>query len=121
MVEVIYRPIRRIVIMECIKYSTVEELLQNLMLAPGQPIILYWAEGVLFIPVPAPITSEFFSRELADGNVYWLSVSFTEMNEYSPKISAEKCPEANVINVSKSPSLSIVARWLKSFAPLKEY
>lgn len=120
MVEVIHRPLQRIVIMECVRYGSPEELLQNLVLAPGQPAVLYWADGVLFIPVPAPMASDFFSRELADGNIYWISVSFTSMEAYQPRISAEKGPEAAVINVSNSPSLMAVARWLKNFKPPKD-
>jgi hypothetical protein len=56
---------------------------------------------------------EFFAEELAKGRIYWTSVSFTLMSEYQDKILVEKGPEASVINVSSSPTLKDVAKWLK--------
>lgn len=113
MVEIIYRPIQQIIILECIKYKSPSELLQSLVLAPGQPVILFWAEDVLFLPTPISPSMEFFAEELAKGRIYWTSVSFTLMPVYQDKILTEKGPEANVINVSSSPTLREVAKWLK--------
>ncbi len=113
MVEIIYRPIQQLIILECIKYKSPSELLQSLILAPGQPAVLFWAEGVLFLPVPLSPSVDFFAEELAKGRIYWTSVSFTLMSEYQDNILVEKGPEARVINVSSSPTLKDVAKWLK--------
>jgi len=113
MVEIIYRPIQQLIILECIKYKSPSELLQSLILAPGQPAVLFWAEGVLFLPVPLSPSVDFFAEELAKGRIYWTSVSFTLMSEYQDSILIEKGPEARVINVSSSPTLKDVAKWLK--------
>ncbi|MEM2910745.1 MAG: hypothetical protein QXO01_06760 [Nitrososphaerota archaeon] len=113
MVEIIYRPIQQLIILECIKYKSPSELLQSLILAPGQPAVLFWAEGVLFLPAPLSPSAEFFAEELTKGRMYWTSISFTLMPGYQDKILIEKGPEASVINVSSSPTLRQVAKWLK--------
>jgi len=112
-VEIIYNPIKSIVILEYIKYSTAEELVKNLLHPPGQPAVLYWAEGVVFFPIPLAANNTKVVEELMSGKIYWMSVSFAPMAVYSPMLSAEKGPEAMVINVSRSQTLSQVARWLK--------
>ncbi len=113
MVEIIYRPIQQLIILECMKYKSLSELLQSLVLAPGQPAVLFWAEDVLFLPTPLSPSMEFFAEELTKGRVYWMSVSFTLMPEYRDKVLVEKGPEVSIINVSSSPTLREVAKWLK--------
>jgi len=98
--------------MEYIKYSSPEELLKNMILPPGQPAVLYWAEGVVFYPVPLLPNNEIVVEELLKGKIYWTIVSFAEMRNYSNMVAAEKGPEAIVINVSKSRILKEVAKWL---------
>jgi len=113
MVNVIYKPIQEVIIMEVIKYNTPEELLRNILLLPGQPAILYWAEEVVFYPVPLMPNTSKIVEELLNGRIYWTFVSFAEMREYSSMVAAEKGPEAVVINVSRSKVLREVASWLK--------
>lgn len=112
-VEIVYSPVKAIVILEYIKYSTAEELIRNLLLPPGQPAVLYWAEGVVFFPIPLAANNTKVVEELMNGRIYWMSVSFAPMTAYTPMLSAEKGPEAMVINVSRSQTLSQVAKWLK--------
>ncbi|MEM4408344.1 MAG: hypothetical protein QXI19_06340 [Candidatus Caldarchaeum sp.] len=113
MVEIVYSPVKTIVIMEYVKYSTAEELIRNLLLPPGQPAVLYWAEGVVFFPTPFAANNTKVVEELMNGRIYWMSVSFAPMTAYTPMLSVEKGPEAMVINVSRSQTLSQVAKWLK--------
>ncbi len=113
MVEIVYNPVKEIVILEYIVYPTAEELIKNMLLPPGQPAVLYWAEGVVFLPIPLAVNNTKVVEELMKGRIYWTSVSFAPMATYSHMLSAEKGPEAMVINVSRSPTLSQVARWLK--------
>ncbi len=113
MVNVTYKPIQEVVIMEYIRYNTPEELLKNIILLPGQPAILYWAEEVVFYPVPLMPNNEKIIEELLNGRVYWTIVSFAEMREYSGMVAAEKGPEAVVINVSRSRVLRSIAKWLR--------
>lgn len=88
-------------------------MIRNMVLAPGQPAVLYWAENVVFLPVPVSLNNEKIVEELLEGRVYWFIVSFAPMPSYTPMLGAEKGPEAMVINVSRSRVLSEVARWLK--------
>jgi len=113
MVEVIYNPVKEVVIMEYIRFPNAEELIKNMILPPGQPAILYWADGVVFLPIPLPTNNAKVVEELMNGRVYWMSVSFAPLSTYTPMLSAEKGPEAMVVNVSRSPTLSHVARWLR--------
>ncbi len=112
MVTITYSPIKEVVIMEYIKYSSPEELVKNMILSPGQPAVLYWAEGVVFYPIPLVPNNERIVDELLKGRIFWSVVSFAAMPSYSTMIAAEKGPEALVINVSRSRVLSEVARWL---------
>ena len=112
MVTVTYNPIKEVVVMEYIRYQSPEELLRNIILPPGQPVILYWAEGVVFHPIPLLPNNDKIIEELIKGRVYWSIVSFAEMPQYSGMISAEKGPEALVVNVSRSRVLRSVAKWL---------
>ena len=113
MVSITYKPIQEVVVMEYIKYDTPEELLRNMILLPGQPAILYWAEEVVFYPVPLMPNNTKIVEELLNGRIYWTIVSFAEMREYSSMVAAEKGPEAVVINVSRSKVLREVAKWLR--------
>ncbi|MEM3031701.1 MAG: hypothetical protein QXK39_02160 [Nitrososphaerota archaeon] len=113
MVSIVYSPIKEIIVMEYIKYPNAEELIRNMVLAPGQPAVLYWAEGVVFLPVPVNMNNEKIVDEMMKGRLYWFIVSFAPMKSYSPMLAAEKGPEAMVINVSRSKVLSEAARWLK--------
>jgi hypothetical protein len=113
MVTVTYRPIKEIVILDYVKFPTAQELVKNMVIQPGAPAVLYWAEGVVFLPVPLNPNNEKVVEELMEGRGYWMAVSFAPMPTYSSMLSAEKGPEALVVNVSRSKTLSSVARWLK--------
>lgn len=113
MVEIIHSPVKQVVIMEYVRFPSAEELVKNMILPPGQPAVLYWAEGVVFLPVPLPTNNTKVVEELLNGKVYWMSVSFAPMPSYSAMLSAEKGPEALVINVSRSSLFTQIARWLK--------
>ncbi|MEM2095174.1 MAG: hypothetical protein QXX19_01440 [Candidatus Caldarchaeum sp.] len=113
MVEIVYSPLKEIVVLEYIKYPTADELIRNMLLPPGQPAVLYWADGVVFLPIPLASNNTKVVEELMSGRVYWMSVSFAPLPNYTQMLSAEKGPEALVINVSRSPTFSAVAKWLK--------
>ncbi|MCS6769822.1 MAG: hypothetical protein NZ570_05235 [Candidatus Caldarchaeum sp.] len=113
MVEIVYNPVKEIVVLEYIKYPTADELIRNMILPPGQPAVLYWADGVVFLPIPLVANNTKVIEEIMNGRLYWMSVSFAPLPNYSQMLSAEKGPEALVINVSRSQTLSTVARWLK--------
>lgn len=116
MVKIIFKPIREVIIFECVYYPSVQELVNSLkiLVKLGQPAVLAWAEGVLFIHTSlAPTTIKEIFEEFVSGRVYWPSVSFTLMPEYKSvvKIDALEIP---VINVSYNPVLREVAKWLKN-------
>jgi hypothetical protein len=113
MVTVSHRPIKEVVILDYVKFPNAQELVKNMVIQPGAPAVLYWAEGVVFLPVPLNPNNEKVVEELIEGRVYWMVVSFAPMPTYSSMLSAEKGPEALVVNVSRSKTLSSVARWLK--------
>lgn len=113
LVQIVYRPIREIVVMEYVRYDSPEELVMNTLWVPGQPATLFWAEGVVFLPVPLLPSTDTIANDFRKGRVYWTSVSYAPMPDYKVRISVEMGPEVSIINVVKNETLRKVALWLK--------
>ena len=80
----------------------------------GQPILLTWAEGVVFVtqPIPPPEMPDDYAR----GDLYVASVSFAPMPEYSQSVKFGTV-EMGVLDLSKSPMSTELGRFLKSKVP----
>ena len=115
MVKITYRPFREIVIMDYTQYPKPEYLGLTLTasLQSGQSAALFWADGVVFLPMPLPIETETIAKEYLDGRIIWPSVIFAIMPSYQQvvKVGALEIP---VIDVSPNSILRRVAKWLKA-------
>ena len=116
MIDVLYSPIKQILIMEVVKYESKEELanIAAILFRIGQPSLLNWADGVVFTGVPLSPTSTPIFKELIEGRSYWLSISFAPMPEFSDKISVGTI-DIPVIDMSRSTVARKVAGWLRKW------
>jgi len=83
MTEIEFRPIKKIVILEDIKYESLDDFFATLTtgVQPGTPIIVLWAEGVVFRHSAMP-PLEAIVKERTEGIVYWRHVSYAKMDQY---------------------------------------
>jgi hypothetical protein len=120
MVEIVHRPLKELVIMDYTRYPSAEALATALSFAvgPGQPVALYWCEGVVFVAYPLPPETEAVAREYLEGRVYWVNVSFALMENYQASIHPTRARglEVPVIDMSANPTMRKAARWLKENA-----
>jgi len=113
MVEIAHEPLKRVVVRELVKYDNPQQLVNSLaiIMKMGQPILLNWCEGVVFVsqPIPPPEMPE----EYAKGELYIASISFAPMSDFSHNVKAGNM-EMPVIDVSRSPLSQEIGRFLKS-------
>ncbi len=113
MVEIVHEPLRRLVVREVVKYDNPQQLVNafTFIMKMGQPILLTWAEGVVFAtqPIPPPEMPEEYAR----GEMYIASITCAPMPEYSHNVKSGNV-EMPVIDVSRSPVSQQLARFLKS-------
>lgn len=114
MVNVTFRPLKEIIIMDYTLYEKPESLatILGLSISSGQPAILSWAEGIVFIPAPIPIDTEKVAAEYLEGRIYWTTVAFAPMATFQPSIKVSGL-EIPIIDSSVNPIIRDVARWLK--------
>lgn len=110
-----YEPFKEVVIMECNRFPTPDDLARFASVASGgKPTGIYWAGGVAFVYYPVPVTTEAAARSLIEEKrVYWAFVNYTLMPEYHPKIETKERIIVPVIDMSTSPLFQKVTRWLK--------
>ncbi len=112
-IEIVTQPIKKIVILNCTELSN-EEFFQRMeMIAKsGQPLVLNWAEGIVFLYMPYQPNSDIMIEETLKGTMYWATVLFTSMPEYQPlkKFGAREIP---IVDQTSIPYLRQVAQWLK--------
>jgi len=113
-IEIVFQPIKKIVIFECLEFSAKEFFERvELIVSSGQPLALNWAEGIVFLALPYPPDSEIIIEEALKGTMYWASVMFASMPKYEPikRFGARELP---IINQSSIPHFRQVAKWLKN-------
>lgn len=117
-----YEPFKEIVVMECTKFSTPDDLARFVNIAAGgKPSGIYWADGVAFIYFPMPTSTETAAKSvIEEKRVYWAFLSYAQMPRYEPKIGTKEGIIVPVIDMSTSPLFQRVARWLKKHKPEKE-
>lgn len=110
-----YEPFREIVIMECNRFPTPDDLARFASIVTGgKPTGIYWAEGTAFIYYPVPATTEAAAKPLIEEKkVHWAFVGYALMPEYRPRIETKEKIIVPVIDMSISPLLRKVAQWLK--------
>ena len=112
-IEISVQPIKKIVIFECIEFSTKEFFKRvELMVRSGHPVTLSWAEGIVFLAMPYQPNSDVMIEQALKGTMYLASVMFSSMPKYQSikKMGAREIP---VIDQTPIPYLRQVAQWLK--------
>ena len=115
--KISYMPAKELVVLEMAVYS-LHELAETcaLIIDAGRPVILNWAEGIVFHHTPLPFNTKELMDDRLKGRIFWASVIFAEMPEYTPriKVGTRDIP----VLATPNPMLKQVAGWLK--ARLKE-
>jgi hypothetical protein len=105
-------PAKELIILEMVEY-TKDELAQTsaLIQETGRPIILNWAEGIVFHHSPLPFNTKELLKERKNGRIYWASVIFALMSDYKPtlKIGPRDIP----VVATPNPLLKRAAKWIK--------
>lgn len=112
-VEITHEPLKKVVVRELVKYDNAQQLVSSLaiIMKMGQPILLNWCEGMVFVsqPIPPPEMPE----EYAKGELFIASISYAPMEEFSHNVKAGNT-EMPVIDVSRSPLSQEIGKFLKS-------
>ena len=118
MVDIEYKPLKKVVITECVFYSnptTLAESLKN-TINSKKPTFLSWAEGVLFRIVPDPIYELNFynnqSKRIDNKEEFWVIIAYAADREYKQSISIDNL-EIPIVDVTPSDSLKQIAIWIK--------
>jgi hypothetical protein len=113
MVEIALEPLKRVVVRELVKYDSAQQMVNSLaiIMKMGQPILLNWSDGVVFVsqPIPPPEMPE----EYAKGELYIASISYAPMAEFAHNVKSGNM-EMPVIDVSRSPLSQELGKFLKS-------
>jgi len=110
-----YDPFKEIVILECIRFSTPDDLARFANItAMGKPTGIYWAQGVAFLYYSIPPATEAVAKAIVEERrVYWSFVSYALMPKYQPLIETKEKIIVPVIDMSQSPLFQKVSTWLK--------
>ena len=110
-----YEPFKEVVIMECTRFESPEDLARFASIATGgKPTGLYWAGGVAFVYFPLLTTTETAAKAIIEEKrVYWAFVSYAMMPKYSRVVETKEKMIVPVVDMSPSPLFQRVAQWLK--------
>ena len=110
--KITYKPAEELIILEMVEYS-LNKLAETgaLIQDAGRPVILNWAEGVVFHHMPLPFNTKELLKERQQGRIYWASVIYAPLPEYRPtlKIGPRDIP----IVATPNPLLIQAAKWIK--------
>ena len=106
MTEIEFQPIKKIVILEELKYNSAEDLFAVMAtgVSPDVPITLLWSDGVVFRHEGIPIESEEIVKNRIQGTIYWNAVSYAKMDKYE----SEKTFGMHTIRVIKATSPALI-------------
>jgi hypothetical protein len=113
MVTIIHAPPQEIVITGLTGFSSQQNLASMIafvMNVSGQPMALYWAEGVVFLA--DFVEPEALPDEYVKGKIYASNVSHAPMAKYSNMIRVGNM-EVPVIDVSSNIALRDLAQWIR--------
>jgi hypothetical protein len=110
--KITYKPAEELIILEMVEY-TLNKLAETsaLIQDAGRPIVLNWAEGIVFHHMPLPFNTKELLKERQQGRIYWASVIYAPLSEYRPtlKIGPRDIP----IVTTPNPLLIQAAKWIK--------
>lgn len=107
MAEIEFKEIKKIIVLEEVRYSSEEEFYKAVIkdVSPDFPVMVSWAEGVVFRHTPIPTDLEEFAKRYADeGVVYWSNVMYARKEEYEE----EKEIEMHTIKIIKAPAPALI-------------
>ena len=110
--KITYKPAQELIILEMVEY-TLSKLAETgaLIQETGRPVILNWAEGVAFHHMPLPFNTKELLKERQQGRIYWASVIYAPMPEYTPSLKIG--PRDIPIVATPNPLLISAAKWIK--------
>jgi len=112
-IEIVDRQVKKIVILDQMEFSLADFFKRiELMATAGQPIVLNWAEGIVFLSVPYHPDSDMIIEETLKGTIYLAGVMYASMPEYQPikRFGAREIP---ILDQTSIPHFRQVAEWLK--------
>jgi len=109
-----YDPFKEIIIMDYVRFSTVDDLVRFAnVTAGGKTIGIYWANGVAFIYYPVS-PSEIAAKSLMEEKkAFWAFVGFAIMPHYQPTVETREKIISPIIDMSGSAVFRRVTEWLK--------
>jgi hypothetical protein len=113
LVSIIHSPPQEIVVTGLTSFSSQQNLASMIafvMNVSGQPMALYWAEGVVFLA--DFVEPEALPEEYVKGRVFASNVSHAPMAKYNNSIRVGTM-EVPVIDVSSNIALRDLARWIR--------
>ena len=113
MVSITHQPPQEIVVTGLTSFSSQQNLASMIafvMNVSGQPMALYWAEGVVFLA--DFVEPEALPDEYVKGKIYASNVSHAPMVKYNNAIRIGTM-EVPVIDVSSNVALRDLARWIR--------
>jgi hypothetical protein len=113
MVSIVHQPPQEIVVTGLTGFASQQNLASMIafvMNVSGQPMALYWAEGVVFLA--DFVEPEALPDEYVKGKIYASNVSHAPMTKYNNAIRIGTM-EVPVIDVSSNIALRDLARWIR--------
>ena len=113
MVSIIHAPPQEIVVTGLTSFSSQQNLASMIafvMNVSGQPMALYWAEGVVFLA--DFVEPEALPEEYVKGRIFASNVSHAPMSKYNNSVKVGTM-EVPVIDVSSNIALRDLARWIR--------
>ncbi|HZY94469.1 MAG TPA: hypothetical protein VFE98_06360 [Candidatus Bathyarchaeia archaeon] len=113
MVSIVHSPPQEIVVTGItgfISQQNLASMIAFVMNVSGQPMALYWAEGVVFLA--DFVEPEALPDEYVKGKIYASNVSHAPMAKYNTSIRVGTM-EVPVIDVSSNVALRDLARWIR--------
>src|SRR2546428_6639515 len=113
MVSIVHSPPQEVIVTGLTGFGTQRDLASMIafvMNVSGQPMALYWAEGVVFLA--DFVEPEALPEEYVKGRVFASNVSHAPMPKYSNSVKVGTM-EVPVIDVSSNIALRDLARWIR--------
>jgi hypothetical protein len=111
-IDVEYRPAKKIVILD-LESLDKDELLKRVsaIRLNEQPMFLNWAEGVVFMAIPASTEINEVDENIMQGIIYFASVKYSLMPKYqsTAQVGADRIP---IIDQTRSPIYKSIAKWI---------
>jgi len=114
LIPVEHKPIKKIVVVEIVPIDANELFKRTsaIRMSGQRAFVLSWAEGILFLALPASLEIKEVNDNIMKGIVYFSSILYSSMPKYEPikKVGGDQIP---IVDQSKSTLYRSLAVWLK--------